>query len=203
MTAQITSTSTTTTLKNNGNTYMSVDTNDIVALTNPLPVASGGTGGTSAVGIQLQTAVATTSGTTIDFTGIPAGVKKIIIAYVGVSTDGNSMHLVQLGDSGGLETSGYVGSVLSVGGSTAAEASRTDAFQIVYTSSADRADGMLILALADASTNTWVSQGAFEGSNVWRHAGSKSLSGVLTQVGCKTLNGEDYDAGKASISWEF
>ena len=30
MTAQITSTSTTTTLQNNGNTYMSVDTNDVV-----------------------------------------------------------------------------------------------------------------------------------------------------------------------------
>ena len=32
MTAQITSTSTTTTLKNNGNTYMSVDTNDVVTM---------------------------------------------------------------------------------------------------------------------------------------------------------------------------
>ena len=32
MTAQITSTSTTTTLQNNGNTYMSVDTNDVVTM---------------------------------------------------------------------------------------------------------------------------------------------------------------------------
>jgi hypothetical protein len=67
MTAQITSTSTTTTLKNNGNTYLSVDTNDVVALTNPLPVASGGTG--SALGAasgsiaQVAFAKLTTSAT--------------------------------------------------------------------------------------------------------------------------------------------
>jgi hypothetical protein len=42
MASSIETTSTTTTLKNNGNTYLSVDTNDVVALTNPLPVASGG-----------------------------------------------------------------------------------------------------------------------------------------------------------------
>ena len=46
MASSIETTSTTTTLKNNGNTYMSVDTNDVVALENPLPVASGGTGST-------------------------------------------------------------------------------------------------------------------------------------------------------------
>jgi hypothetical protein len=44
MASSIETTSTTTTLKNNGNTYLSVDTNDVVALTNPLPLASGGTG---------------------------------------------------------------------------------------------------------------------------------------------------------------
>ena len=56
MASSIETTSTTTTLKNNGNTYLSVDTNDDVTITNdlavsgtttlttPLPVASGGTG---------------------------------------------------------------------------------------------------------------------------------------------------------------
>ena len=54
MASSIETTSTTTTLKNNGNTYLSVDTNDVVALNNPLPVASGGTGATSNVGKVLQ-----------------------------------------------------------------------------------------------------------------------------------------------------
>jgi hypothetical protein len=50
MASSIETTSSTTVLKNNGNTYLSVDTNDNVALTNPLPVASGGTGVTASTG---------------------------------------------------------------------------------------------------------------------------------------------------------
>ena len=64
MASSIETTSTTTTLKNNGNTYLSVDTNDDVTVTNdlavsgtttlstPLPVASGGTG--KAVGLEIM-----------------------------------------------------------------------------------------------------------------------------------------------------
>ena len=50
MASSIETTSTTTTLKNNGNAYMTVDASDVVSLTNPLPVASGGTGVTSSTG---------------------------------------------------------------------------------------------------------------------------------------------------------
>ena len=54
MASSIETTSTTTTLKNNGNTYLSVDTNDVVSLTNVLPIASGGTGVASNTGKVLQ-----------------------------------------------------------------------------------------------------------------------------------------------------
>ena len=66
MASSIETTSTTTTLKNNGNNYLSVDTNDVVSLNNPLPLASGGTG-TAATNsvvqiVNVQTgAVATTT----------------------------------------------------------------------------------------------------------------------------------------------
>jgi hypothetical protein len=51
MASSIETTSTTTTLKNNGNNYLSVDTNDVVSLNNPLPLASGGSGAVSVNGI--------------------------------------------------------------------------------------------------------------------------------------------------------
>ena len=54
---------------------------------------------------KLGTAVASTSGASIDFTGIPSGVRRIAINYSGVSTSGTSVMIVQLGDSGGFETS--------------------------------------------------------------------------------------------------
>ena len=65
MASSIETTSTTTTLKNNGNVYLSVDTNDDVTVTNDLsvsgtttlstalPVASGGTGATALTNLNV------------------------------------------------------------------------------------------------------------------------------------------------------
>ncbi len=63
------------------------------------------------------TAVATTSGTSIDFTSIPSWVKRITVMLAGVSTNGSSSHILQIGDSGGIENTSYVGSALTSGGS--------------------------------------------------------------------------------------
>ena len=61
---------------------------------------------------------ATTSGSSINFTSIPSGVNKITIILSAVSADGTAAIRVQIGDSGGLETSGYLGSVTgNAGGS--------------------------------------------------------------------------------------
>lgn len=56
--------------------------------------------------MQLGTAVASTSGTSIDFTGIPSWAKKITVMFSGVSTSGTSVIQIQLG-SGSVQTSGY------------------------------------------------------------------------------------------------
>jgi len=49
--------------------------------------------------IVSGTAVASTSGTSIDFTSIPSWVKRITVMFNGVSTNGSSNLLVQLGTS--------------------------------------------------------------------------------------------------------
>jgi hypothetical protein len=59
------------------------------------------------LGITSGTAVASTSGTSIDFTSIPSWVKRITVMLNGVSTSGTSIPLIQLGDSGGIENTGY------------------------------------------------------------------------------------------------
>ena len=58
-------------------------------------------------GIQAGTAVASTSGTSIDFTSIPSWVKRITVMFNGVSTNGTSLVQIQLG-SGSVTTTGYV-----------------------------------------------------------------------------------------------
>jgi hypothetical protein len=82
--------------------------------------------------ITSGTAVASTSGTAIDFTGLPAWVKRITLMFSGLSTNGTSDYMVQLGDSGGFETTGYLGSVSTVGSSTATYSSFTKIFKPIY-----------------------------------------------------------------------
>jgi hypothetical protein len=69
----------------------------------------GGTIAMNASVLTLDTAKASTSGTFVDFTNIPSWVKRITLMFDGVSTNSTSPIQVQIGDSGGIETSGYLG----------------------------------------------------------------------------------------------
>ena len=204
MASSIETTSTTTTLKNNGNTYLSADTNDVVALANPLPIASGGTGSDDGA-IYLQTAVASTSGTTVDFTSIPAGVKRITIHFENVSSNATSIYQVKLGDAGGIETSGYLGTAITINSAASpAFAARTDSFEVASATAANVVNGVVTLSLGNSSTNYWFSSGTISGpANGWVHSGSKALSATLDRVQVTTAGGDTFDSGKISISWEF
>jgi len=209
--SSIETTDTTTTLKNNGNTYLSADTNDVVALANPLPIASGGTGSDDGA-IYLQTAVAATSGATKDFTGIPAGVKRVTLNLTGVSTTGNSPVVVQIGPSGGVETSGYLGCNFCSAASGFGNAAHTAYFSLTQTADGGNLassvrNGSLTFNLLEASSNTWTVTGIISHSDVDANvftSGSKPLAGALSIVRLTTAGGSHtFDAGKVSVSWEF
>ena len=92
-----------------------VGTTDTQSLTNKT-LGSGLVMAASAV--TSGTAITTTSGTSHDFTSIPSWVKRITVMFSGVSTNGTSFVQIQLGDSGGIETTGYnSGAVMSTGAS--------------------------------------------------------------------------------------
>jgi hypothetical protein len=159
-------------------------------------------------GITLGTPQSTTSGTTIDFTGIPSGTKMINIMMDQVSTSGTSKIVIRIGDSGGLETSGY----LSVGGAiTSAGAASAGAETSGYSINASAAiaafivQGLVTLSLLSSSTNTWVVGGILGTTDTARIlyvGGSKSLSAELDRVSITTVGGADtFDAGTINISY--
>lgn len=155
---------------------------------------------TSAVN-TLGTAVASTSGTSIDFTGLPSWIKRITVLYNGVSTNGSSVMLVQLGDSGGIENTGYLGS-----GSTAAVyANYTTGFGLSGAQGAARVyHGGLTISLL--GSNTWACfgvTGLSDQASTNLTGGTKALSDTLTQVRITTVNGTDaFDAGTINILYE-
>jgi len=151
--------------------------------------------------LALLSAVATTSGTTVTIaSGIPPDAKEIVIMFDGVSTNGATGFLVQLGDSGGFETVGYSGSC----GDSATDGNHSTGFRMFASGTAAAADrnGKVVLTLMDASTNTWaadISVSSRATTNSASGSGTKSLSGTLTQIRIATTNGSDaFDAGVAS-----
>jgi hypothetical protein len=154
----------------------------------------------------LETAKASTSGTSVDFTGIPSWVKKITVMFNGVSTNGGSQIQFQLGDSGGIENTGYLGSGVGYSGASLGTANFTTGFGLNTGGAAYLSNGAIIFTLLDASANLWAAQGQFAYSNGTFYAitaGSKSLSATLTQLRITTLNGTDtFDAGSINLLLE-
>ncbi len=153
--------------------------------TNAMTISSGGvatfTNAPTGI-IKSGTLINSTSGTSIDFTGIPSYVQSITVLLSGVSTSGSSNLLLQLGDSGGIETSGYLGSIGNTGGSILV----TSGVGITYSlNSSYVTHSQLSLWLVDASTNTWSISSLGSGSVggvVYFGTFSKSLSSTLDRV---------------------
>jgi hypothetical protein len=144
------------------------------------------------------------SGTSVDFTGIPSWVKRITVMLNGVSTNGTSNWLVQLGDSGGIETTGYSARAITLTNNSSAT-STAGLISTVIVAAANATSGSIIISLLDSTTNTWVSQGNLLDPTNYFHtaSGVKALSATLDRVRITTVNGTDtFDAGTINILYE-
>jgi len=155
--------------------------------------------------INSKTAVASTSGTSIDFTSIPAGVKRITVMFSGVSTNGTSNLLIQAGTSGGFTTSGYTSSAYrqNVGGGGGTTSTAGYVLEATPGAGAS-ASRNFIASITNIASNTWV-QSAIQviNSELQASSGVVSLSGTLDRVRITTVNGTDtFDAGSINILYE-
>jgi hypothetical protein len=155
---------------------------------------------------MLATSVASTSGTAIDFTGIPSWAKRITVMFSDTSTNGSSNILVQIG-SGSFVTSGYNSTSGRFNYSSGTSGFNSSAGFALGNNPADTICGHMNLTLLSGSV--WVASHAFfAGNSGAGGAGvgggrSPSLSGTLDRVRITTVNGTDtFDAGTINISYE-
>lgn len=140
----------------------------------------------------------------VDFTGIPSWCKRITVMFSGVSTSSTSNWLIQLGDSGGFENTGY----LSVGtflGATTGGTSYTTGFGLPIANASHVAQGLIILS--NLTGSVWTANGSLAGSGTaagftYSTAGAKTLSDTLTQVRITTTGADNFDAGSINILYE-
>ncbi len=159
----------------------------------------------SAGNLMLVSGTAVTaSGTSVDFTGIPSWVKRVSVVYSGLSLNSSANFLIQLGDSGGIETTGYLSTSVTTdsSGSTAGTNS-TSGFVIWQADASITAQG--IATIINITGNTWVfaQTGRLLSTNVTTSGGDKSLSATLDRVRITTTSGTDtFDAGTINILYE-
>ncbi len=156
--------------------------------------------------ITAGTLTATTSGTSVDITGIPSGTKRVTVLLDDVSTSGTSPIIIRLGDAGGIESTGYAGNV-TMGSGTDYNWGVSNSFAINDTTYASWVySAKIILTLTDSSTNLWTALAcaAFNNGSDGSHGcGNKALSAELTQIRLTTVGGSDtFDAGNINIVYE-
>jgi hypothetical protein len=153
--------------------------------------------------ITQGTVVASTSGTSIDFTGLPAWVKRITVLFQGTSTSGTSSILVQIG-SGSVQTTGYIStSILANNSNTTTGVSSVAGMAMFTNNAADIKSGSMVLHLI--SGNIWVSNHtakAITTASIFG-GGDVTLGGTLDRLRITTVNGTDtFDAGSINILYE-
>lgn len=153
----------------------------------------------------LRTAQNSTSGTSIDFTAIPSWAKRVTVLINGVSTNGTSNLIIQLGTSGGFQTSSYGGSAMvSQAGIIGNTAFSTGFLIDATTLAADVRSGVVSINLVGG--DVWAAAGNVSLVGAARtscFSGTIGLSGTLTQVRVTTVSGtDDFDAGSINISYE-
>jgi hypothetical protein len=144
----------------------------------------------------------TSGGGPFDFTGIPAWATEIVVAFSGVSLSGSDNLLIQIGDSGGIETTGYSGSYSS-SQSTAITtgSSSTEGFDVVLGAAANAAVGFATFA-RPFGDNEWLSNVNIGiGVAYTCSAQRKTLSDVLTQVRVIRSGSNTFDGGKVSVGY--
>lgn len=156
------------------------------------------------VGVINSATAKNATGTAVDFTGIPAGTKRITVMFNGVSTSGASNIQVQLG-SGSPTVTGYTSaSAISYAGTGVATTATTG--MVVYYANAGWAY-LGSMAITNVSGNTWVSNHCVGSAAVTvgsvQGGGNVTLSGVLDRFRITTVNGTDtFDAGSINILYE-
>jgi hypothetical protein len=155
------------------------------------------------------TAVASTSGTSIDFTSIPSWVKRITVMFNAVSLSGNSTIRIQLGTgSTTYTTTGYVTFGVTFSGSGLSGATDTGGFPIGQNHTAGGVTtygGSCVIT--NVTGNNWSYMAVMGGSSTTNGGqlggGSVPLGAALTAIRVTTVNGTDtFDAGTINILYE-
>lgn len=145
--------------------------------------------------ITSGTRTATTSGTTVDYTGIASTAKRVTVLLSGVSMSGSADLYIQIGTSGGIVSTGYA----SAWSTNNSNGTFTAAFGIRAGAASIALSGAVVISLL--GSNEWSAYGVNStAGGVTTMGGNLTLGATLDRVRIITSNGTDtFDAGAVNI----
>lgn len=151
-------------------------------------------------GLTLMTEQSPTGVTFVDFTGIPSWAKRVTLQLSAISLSGTATLVLQIGDSGGIETTGYNGVGFTPSGTYL---NPTNGFSLCGLSAAAQAwVGSAVLTLVGG--NNWAVSGVIASTPnyIGNFAGTKTLSGVLDRLRLTNSGSDTFDAGSINVMYE-
>jgi hypothetical protein len=147
--------------------------------------------------------VATTSRTAVDWTDLPSDVSEIHIKARNVSQNGSDHFIVQLGDAGGIEDTGYASRAMLYFSIGVVGYSSPAGF-ILSPSEASTPDNFTMTIRRVGNTNLWVASGvqartAAVAGGVF--TGEKTLSGTLDRVRLRLTAAATMNGGAVSLDY--
>jgi len=160
--------------------------------------------GNATVNTGAGTVSTTTGGTTIEFTGIPSWATEITLHIQGLSTNGTSAYIAQIGTSGGFVTTGYEAFGINMTGGSIAGASQTGGVPLLSTAVAANAYSGHV-TFKKMTGNIWtavggVGSGSTVGGSGW---GSIDAGGTVDRIRWTTAGGANtVDANTGTnVTW--
>jgi hypothetical protein len=150
--------------------------------------------------------LSTGSPTSVTLLSGVSDVNEIEIWITGASTNSNdNAAIIQIGDSGGIETSGYDCDTVSVSATGTSNQTFTDGFSPTPDANMDLADTCFYFCtLRHMGSNLWAFRGDMQSGTVrlQNGVGDKTLSGTLTQMVLTTRGGTaTFDGGTAYVRY--
>ena len=171
----------------------------------------------AAARLVIATAVNPTSGTSVNFTGIPNWVKRISVNFANISTNGTSAEIIRVGTSSGFAATGYtavttfIGAAVPTGGAGGADS--FTGFNLMgqnATTPTNLISGRVVIDLVGVfgGLTYWACSGVIariDGVSSFQKfiAGQVGLSGTLDRIQLTTIVGTAaFDGGLVNIIYE-
>jgi hypothetical protein len=139
-----------------------------------------------------------------DFTGIPSWANEIVVFMRDVSLSGTDAILVQIGDSGGIETTGYTNTIqLSEGANIVSTAAGdTAGFTISGANAANAMTTTVRMYRPDPATPEWIADAVIRrGAQFALMSGYKTLSDTLDRVRVTRSGTNTFDLGYVGLGY--